>query len=278
MQTKRPEVSAALAAIVDTATAKRVEDRYADDAELIADLEDVLAIETARAGSATGEVTSVLRTLPVPDPAPDPVPSPPPGPCRHSSCCCCSRSSAAGSRGSRPGPTTAPRSSPPPRPAATWPRSACADTARTTTTPTRSAGRRRRTPRSTAWPSTATSTPPGRPSTTTRASSARPASGCTSTRAAPSKPTKIVVYTQTPGWTRPDLGAATPRPIPRCSRPAPGGWTQLAAARRRCSGRSRSRSTTPKTGYRYYLVWITALPPGKMIVVLNEIALYKQSS
>src|SRR6185437_1656685 len=27
-------------------------------------LEDVLAIETARAGSATGEVTSVLRTLP----------------------------------------------------------------------------------------------------------------------------------------------------------------------------------------------------------------------
>ena len=57
-------MSAALAAVVDTATAKRVEDRYADDAELIADLEDVLAIETARAGSATGEVTSVLRTLP----------------------------------------------------------------------------------------------------------------------------------------------------------------------------------------------------------------------
>ena len=64
VQAKSPDVSAALAAVVDTATAKRVEDRYADDAELIADLEDVLAIETARAGSATGEVTSVLRTLP----------------------------------------------------------------------------------------------------------------------------------------------------------------------------------------------------------------------
>jgi serine/threonine-protein kinase len=38
--------------------------RYADDAELIADLEDVLAIETARAGNVSGEVTSVLRTLP----------------------------------------------------------------------------------------------------------------------------------------------------------------------------------------------------------------------
>ena len=64
VQVRRPEVSAALAAVIDHATAKRREDRYADDAELIADLEDVLAIETARAGSATGEVTAVLRTLP----------------------------------------------------------------------------------------------------------------------------------------------------------------------------------------------------------------------
>jgi serine/threonine-protein kinase len=64
IQTLRPEVSSALAAVIDRATAKRPENRYADDAELIADLEDVLAIETARAGSATGEVTTVLRTLP----------------------------------------------------------------------------------------------------------------------------------------------------------------------------------------------------------------------
>ncbi len=64
VQVKRHEVSAALASVIDTATAKHQEDRYADDAELIADLEDVLAIETARAGSATGEVTTVLRTLP----------------------------------------------------------------------------------------------------------------------------------------------------------------------------------------------------------------------
>src|ERR1700756_3531267 len=64
VQYKRPEVSSSLAAVVDTGTAKRQADRYADDAELIHDLEDVLAIETARAGSATGEVTTVLRTLP----------------------------------------------------------------------------------------------------------------------------------------------------------------------------------------------------------------------
>jgi serine/threonine-protein kinase len=64
VQSERPEVSAALAAVIDRATAKRIEDRYANDAELIADLEDVLGIETARAGSATGEVTAVLKTLP----------------------------------------------------------------------------------------------------------------------------------------------------------------------------------------------------------------------
>ncbi len=64
VQRQRREVSAALAAVIDRATAKRQEDRYVDDAELIADLEDVLSIETARAGNATGEVTSVLRTLP----------------------------------------------------------------------------------------------------------------------------------------------------------------------------------------------------------------------
>ena len=64
VQTKRPEVSAALAAVLEAATAKRLDDRYANDGELIADLEDVLALETARTGSATGEVTTVLRTLP----------------------------------------------------------------------------------------------------------------------------------------------------------------------------------------------------------------------
>jgi tRNA A-37 threonylcarbamoyl transferase component Bud32 len=63
-QAKRPEISAALAQVIDTATSKKVEDRYADDAELIADLEDALAIETSRAGNAGGQATAVLRTLP----------------------------------------------------------------------------------------------------------------------------------------------------------------------------------------------------------------------
>ncbi|MDQ2896856.1 MAG: protein kinase [Actinomycetota bacterium] len=64
VQRARPGVSAALASVVETATAKRQDDRYADDAEMIADLEDVLAMESARAGGVTGQATSVLRTLP----------------------------------------------------------------------------------------------------------------------------------------------------------------------------------------------------------------------
>ena len=65
VQVKRPEISAALASVVEIATAKRESDRYADDAEMIADLEDVLELETARAGgSLNAEATSVMRTLP----------------------------------------------------------------------------------------------------------------------------------------------------------------------------------------------------------------------
>ena len=64
VQVRRPEVSSSLAAIVDRATAKDLAVRYPDDAALCADLEDVLALEVARAGEVTGEATAVLRTLP----------------------------------------------------------------------------------------------------------------------------------------------------------------------------------------------------------------------
>jgi hypothetical protein len=66
VQYRRPEVSAATAAVVDRATAKDLALRYPDIPTLLADLEEVLAVEAARAGQATGEVTTVLRTLPAP--------------------------------------------------------------------------------------------------------------------------------------------------------------------------------------------------------------------
>jgi serine/threonine-protein kinase len=67
----RPGISAALAQVVDTATAKSESERYADDREMISDLEDALRLESARAGTtrtgempAAREATTVLRTLP----------------------------------------------------------------------------------------------------------------------------------------------------------------------------------------------------------------------
>ena len=64
VQQRRPEVSAALAAVVERATAKHLARRYASAREMIADLEEVLAIETARVGDAGKEATIVLRSLP----------------------------------------------------------------------------------------------------------------------------------------------------------------------------------------------------------------------
>ena len=64
VQLLRPDVSAATASVIDSATAKDLDVRYADAESMAADLEEVLAIEAARAGQATGEATSVLRTLP----------------------------------------------------------------------------------------------------------------------------------------------------------------------------------------------------------------------
>ncbi len=65
LQQRRPQVSAPLAAVVDRATAKHLARRYPGARELIADLEEVLAIEAARTGNAPGpEATIVLRSLP----------------------------------------------------------------------------------------------------------------------------------------------------------------------------------------------------------------------
>ena len=64
IQRVRPEVSAALAAVVERATAKERDNRYATVDEMVADLEQALAIEAARAGHTTGEATAVLRNLP----------------------------------------------------------------------------------------------------------------------------------------------------------------------------------------------------------------------
>ncbi len=64
VQLLRADVSAATASVLDRAVANDLGYRYANADAMVTDLEEVLAIEAARAGQATGEATSVLRTLP----------------------------------------------------------------------------------------------------------------------------------------------------------------------------------------------------------------------
>ncbi|MBS1863709.1 MAG: serine/threonine protein kinase [Actinobacteria bacterium] len=64
VQALRPELSAASALVVERATAKDPAERYADIGEMIDDLSTALEVEAARAGSTTGEATSVLETVP----------------------------------------------------------------------------------------------------------------------------------------------------------------------------------------------------------------------
>jgi serine/threonine-protein kinase len=64
VQRERPELSAATALVVERATAKDPTKRYADIGEMIDDLSTALEVEAARAGSTTGEATSVLEAVP----------------------------------------------------------------------------------------------------------------------------------------------------------------------------------------------------------------------
>ena len=64
VQGERPEISAATALVVERATSKDPERRYADIGEMIDDLSTALEVEAARAGSTTGEATSVLDAVP----------------------------------------------------------------------------------------------------------------------------------------------------------------------------------------------------------------------
>jgi eukaryotic-like serine/threonine-protein kinase len=64
VQAKRPEVSAAVAAVVDRSTTKDPRDRYDSVAEMVRDLEQTLEIEAARRGGTSGEATSVLDSVP----------------------------------------------------------------------------------------------------------------------------------------------------------------------------------------------------------------------
>jgi serine/threonine-protein kinase len=66
VQQRRPEISAAVALVVERATAKDPGRRYQTIGEMIDDLSTALEVEAARAGSTSGEATSVLDAVPAP--------------------------------------------------------------------------------------------------------------------------------------------------------------------------------------------------------------------
>jgi serine/threonine-protein kinase len=266
-------VSAALAAIVDAATAKRIEDRYADDAELIADLEDALAIETARAGSATGEVTSVLRTLPSQTQRRVPFRV------RHRAravilmllALVIAGGAVAWVLATRTHPEAPKLNQPAPAPhlAQIRPCSTCAHDYN----PDAISGAKSQNPNlvgfaidgnvNTAWLTehyyngSLQKAGVGLYVDLGRATTAR----------------ELVLYTQTPGYHVQLYGSSSP-PDPAVFTNGPGSWSKLAdipSVRRR----QPIALSTPKTGYRYYLVWMTSLPPGKIIGAINEVALYR---
>ena len=277
VQTKRPEVSAALAAIVDTATAKRVEDRYADDAELIADLEDVLAIETARSGSATGEVTSVLRTLPTQTQRRVPFRV------RHRVWAAMLVLVLFALVGGAIAYIATRAHHGTPKLAATPPAAArhltlidlCQHCAHDYN-PDAVSGPKSQNPGddglaidgnvNTAWP-------------TEHYYSGKldkAGVGLYVDAGRPVQARKLVIYTETPNWSV-QIWGSNSLPDPDVFDTGPGGWTQLSQVA--SVARTTPISLAPaKAGYRYYLVWITALPPGKMLVDLNEVALYRLTS
>ncbi len=64
VQASRPEISSALAAVIERSTAKDPRKRYEDMSAFLRDLEGALEVEVARAGTSYGQATSVLDAVP----------------------------------------------------------------------------------------------------------------------------------------------------------------------------------------------------------------------
>jgi eukaryotic-like serine/threonine-protein kinase len=274
VQAKRPEVSAALAAVVDRATAKPLQDRYANDAELIADLEDVLAIETARTGDTRGEVTSVLQTLPSRKRRRVPFQI------RHRA-----RATALGALAlviiagiavflatrAHHGVPPLPQKSPS---AALVPVSLCQNCAHDYN-PFGLDGSKTQNPGEVGLaidgnPNTAWQT-----ETYYGGTLGKPGVGIYVDAAPHVVARKIVILTATPGWPV-QIWARNTTPSPTDNFPVgPNGWTMVGSASYVHHQQTISINRAGKS-YRYWLVWITSLPPGGDSASVNEITLYRE--
>jgi eukaryotic-like serine/threonine-protein kinase len=267
VQIRRPEVSAALAAVIERATAKDGRRRTPDAGALIADLEDALAIETARSGHATGEATTVLRSLR--------------GSQRRRVPLRLRRSAgllAAGAllvvvatvvllalaAGQTEKGTSAPRDTKPPPPGESIVR--LSQTAAGDYDPYGGDGEHPEQAQllvdgdpGTFWSSESYSGP---------LSAQKPGVGVYVDAAPGVSATRIEVRSRTPGWSGAIYGARKSLPAELPS----DGWVKLADVSD--AGRRERIGLPGSERMRYYLVWITALPEGSERVELSEIVLF----
>ena len=276
VQMRRPEVSAGLAAILDRMTDKHLDHRYPDTHTLDIDLEDALAAEAARSGRSTGEATAVIATLPERTKRRLPLRMRRRFPVfaviaalvavaavaavldRSRAWSAPSAAPARARSSRRRAPRSSPSSAPRPR---TSTRSAT-----TTSTPTRPSS-----------PSTRTPARRGRPRATAAPRwRARRASASTSTPRPASPPPRSRSTRRSPAGRR--RSTSPPTATRPTARPGEGAdWKEVGGGKVK---RKRQRFTLRTDGkpYRYYLVWITKLPPGAERVEISDVSLFRKAT
>ncbi|MGH2888148.1 MAG: protein kinase domain-containing protein [Solirubrobacteraceae bacterium] len=272
VQVRAPRVSAALASVLETATAKRPEDRYASDAELIADLEEVLAIEASRSGRPTGEVTSVLRTLPAGTRRRLPLRARPRGPVLGAFAALLLAAAVIAAivflvprthHGNPPPPQPAP----PKTPHAVQLCETCA----TDYNPDATSGAKTQHPEDDGLaidgdPNTAWTTEHYDNDTL-----GKPGVGIWVDAKPGVAAGSMIVDTATPGYSV-KVYATNQRPDPNTFNSGPTGWKQIGSAGK-VHHRQQITLATRGVRYRYYLLWITSLGPHDQVAV-NEMTLY----
>jgi len=280
VQLQRPGVSIALAQLLDRLTAKDPARRPASAAAAIADLEDVLAIESSRSGIAPGEATEVLRTLPAATRNRVPwrmrMGRPSAGVLALLALLAVLGSIAAVvllSQSTEPGTgqnravihlaSTPVREKEDP----------LAQSAASAFDPLGGDGEH---------DNEAINVLDGNPATTWStqtymADSLQKAGVGIYVDAKPQvKATRMEIQSETPGWNG-AVYAAAAGPAPTQAPPA-NGWVQLATITQAKAVQSVPFSTeTQNTPYRYFLVWITQLPPGGDHVAIRELVLFRRA-
>ena len=270
VQAGRPEISSALAAIVDTATAKDLAERYAGTGGLISDLEDALAIESrpqrpdhrrgddglpvaarhqapARARTASSHPARWIAGIAV------------------LTLAIAIAALLLANRAERGTGTSGAR--------------AAAGLHRRDPRPEQRRGlrpgrrrRRARQPRRRRR-STAIRAAPGTPRPTSPATSPRPASGSPSTPSRASTRARSAIDTPTPGWSGSVYAAAGGNAPPaKIDDPA---WKKVGSIPLAERAHARRTSTRRATPFRWYLVWIEKFAPGQEKVEISEIYLYR---